>query len=419
MIITLVIDMFGSQNNGTTVTCMRTAKLLKEHGNEVRIVAYIPEDSPDDLLSEYKVFRCGTIHVPVFQPLIDANGYTIAKVEDYHALADFLKGSDLVHLMTPLPLAWNVRRVAKVMGIATSSAMHLQPENISFNIHMGHINAVNSFIYWFFKHTTIRYTEHVHTPSEMMRDQMRLHNYHNRIHAISNGVASRFVPTPSEKPEELKDKYVILMVGRLSGEKRQDLIIKAIGHSKYNDRIQLILCGQGPRRKQYEKLSRKYLKNPCIFAFLSQDDLLKTINYADLYIHASDAESEAISCIEAFSCGKVPVISDSAVSATNHFALDERCLFKAGDWKSLRDRIEYWMEHGEEKEELSKKYVEYGKTFNLENCVYKLEDMFRQAIEDDRRDKENHIEYYHSKKENKKLRKAAKRAGIEDPCIVE
>jgi lipoate synthase len=26
--------MFGNQNNGTTVTAMRTAKILREHGNE-------------------------------------------------------------------------------------------------------------------------------------------------------------------------------------------------------------------------------------------------------------------------------------------------------------------------------------------------------------------------------------------------
>jgi glycosyltransferase involved in cell wall biosynthesis len=76
---------------------------------------------------------------------------------------------------------------------------------------------------------------------------------------------------------------------------------------------------------------------------------LKIINYSDLYVHASDAESEAISCIEAFSCGKVPIISDSKVSATNHFALDPRCLFKAGKSESLRERIEYFIQHPEAK----------------------------------------------------------------------
>ena len=83
---------------------------------------------------------------------------------------------------------------------------------------------------------------------------MIAHGYHGDIHAISNGVSPYFIPMDVKKPEEFKDKFVILMIGRLSGEKRQDLIIKAIGHSKYNEKIQLILCGQGPKRKHYEKM---------------------------------------------------------------------------------------------------------------------------------------------------------------------
>ena len=43
-----------------------------------------------------------------------------------------------------------------------------------------------------------------------------------------------------------------------------------------------------------------------------------------------DAEIEAIACIEAFSCGLVPVIAGSEQSATPQFALDERSLFNAG-----------------------------------------------------------------------------------------
>lgn len=46
------------------------------------------------------------------------------------------------------------------------------------------------------------------------------------------------------------------MIGRLSREKRQDLIIKAIGESKYNDKIQLVLCGKGPWKAHLESLSK-------------------------------------------------------------------------------------------------------------------------------------------------------------------
>ena len=67
------------------------------------------------------------------------------------------------------------------------------------------------------------------------------------------------------------------------------------------------------------------------------------MNSCDLYIHASDAEIEGISCMEALACGLVPVISDSERSATNQYALDERSLFKAGDAGSLAEKIDYWV----------------------------------------------------------------------------
>lgn len=217
----------------------------------------------------------------------------------------------------------------------------------------------------------------------MMADELIKHKYKNCVpHPISNGVSDLFKPIKAEKPKELKDKFVILMIGRLSREKRQDLIIKAISKSKYNSKIQLILCGQGPYYEKLQKLSNKLLKNKVIFRFVKQDELLKIINYSDLYIHSSDAESEAIACIEAFSCGLVPVISDSPLAATNQFALDNNCLFKHGNSTSLANQIDYWIEHEDAKKELSKKYIEYGEEYRLPAQVKKLEKVFYQAIEE-------------------------------------
>lgn len=127
------------------------------------------------------------------------------------------------------------------------------------------------------------------------------------------------------------------MVGRYSVEKRQDLIIKAIQSSKYEHKIQLILAGKGPWKGYLEEIS-KTLTNPPVFDFYTEEELIEVINFCDLYVHASDAEIEAISCMEAFTCGLVPVISDSKISATNQFALDELNLFRHGDADSLREK---------------------------------------------------------------------------------
>ena len=87
-----------------------------------------------------------------------------------------------------------------------------------------------------------------------------------------------------------------------------------------------------------------------------------------------------MSCIEAFSAGLVPVIADSPKSAANHFAIHPQSLFPAGDAETLAQRIDYWINHPEEKAEYEKKYSEQGKEYNIDNCVTKMEEMFRAAI---------------------------------------
>jgi len=126
------------------------------------------------------------------------------------------------------------------------------------------------------------------------------------------------------------------------------------------------------------------LINPVEMKFVKQDELIKIINYSDLYIHSSDAEIEAIACIEAFTCGIVPVISDSPISATNQFALFDKCIFKNGNYKSLQHRIDYWIEHPAIKAEYSKRYIEYAKQFAIENEVTKLEKVFVDVIEENK-----------------------------------
>lgn len=418
MIITFVVDMIGAKNNGTTVTAMRTAEKLKEFGHEVRFVCLVTKEGAD-LSKEYKIFTATKMNFYIFNPLIDSNGMYIAKLKkrDYPKVKEFLKGSDVVHLLMPFKLERQIRPIVKAMGIPLTCAMHVQPENVSYNIKMGHISLINKLIYRVFNNFLYKYIEYVHTPSMMMKNQMIAHHYKNKIFPISNGVSSYFQPMESEKPDNLKDKFVILMIGRLSGEKRQDLIINAVKHSKYEKDMQIIFCGNGPKKKKLMHLSKK-LTNPVIFKFVNQEELKKIINYSDLYIHASDAESEAISCIEAFSCGKVPIISNSKVSATNQFALDPKCLFKAGNYKSLKERIEYFYENRDEIEKLSSKYAEYGKTFELNHCVRQLENMFKEAIETHNEDIKNNVTFFYSLKEKRKLRKASKYAQIENPVII-
>lgn len=401
MIITLIMDQYGSTNNGTTVTAMRFAEVLKQHGHTVRVVASIPEDVTIDDPNFFGVER---YHIPIFDNLIRSQGMVIAQPDDA-VLRKAIEGADVVHMLLPFPIQRHARLIAKDLGVATTAAFHLQPENITYTIYLGKNKAVNNMLYRFFRESFYRYFHHVHCPSIMIRDQLIKHKYKNKLHVISNGVSPNFVPIEAEKPDELKDKFCILMIGRLSREKRQDILIEAIGKSKYNEKIQLILAGKGPWKGHLESLSKQYLNNPIKFEFLPQEELLKVINYSDLYVHASDAEIEAISCMEAFTCGLVPIISDSELTATKQFAQDPHCLFKKGDADSLREQIDYFIEHPEEKQRLSKIYIEYAKQYALDYCVSTMELVFKQAIKENAQQIEKFGRQSMTNKEIRRLKK--------------
>ena len=99
-----------------------------------------------------------------------------------------------------------------------------------------------------------------------------------------------------------------------------------------------------------------------------------------MYVHSADAEIEAISCIEAFACGNVPIIANSPNSATKQFALIPESLFEAGNSNSLASRIDFWIENEKYKKEMELKYSQSAENYRLKNSIKKMEEMFEDAI---------------------------------------
>jgi glycosyltransferase involved in cell wall biosynthesis len=237
---------------------------------------------------------------------------------------------------------------------------------------------LNSFIYFLFRIKLYGKFKFIHCPSAFIAGELKKHHYNAKLYVISNGVSDFFKPAVTP-PKRTDDKINVLMIGRLAMEKRQDLIIKAVNHSKYRDKIQLFFAGKGPMEKLYRRMGAS-LPNPPGFSFLHQEQLLEQIYKTDIYIHASDAEIEGISCIEALACGKVPIISDSKKSATSQFALDKRSLFKKGNYPDLRDKLDYWIEHPEERKQMETEYAKLGNRYRISQSGKKLEKMFEDAI---------------------------------------
>ncbi|CCM73708.1 hypothetical protein BN341_17950 [Helicobacter heilmannii ASB1.4] len=78
----------------------------------------------------------------------------------------------------------------------------------------------------------------------------------------------------------------------------------------------------------------------------------------------------------------MPIISDSKISATNQFALDNRSLFKSNDPKNLAQKIDYWLEHPQERKEAENAYAASAQNYTLEDSINKALAMYEEVIAD-------------------------------------
>lgn len=379
MRILLVIDQFDQGNNGTTMSAQRFAKALLEDGNEVRVAASGKAAEGKYPMPEIHFF-------PLADSIIRSQGMVLAKA-DPAALQEAIEWADVVHFMMPFALSRVGVRMAKEMGKPVTAAFHVQPENITSTLHLGHSKKVNELLYQWFRDDFYDQFTHIHCPSNFIAGQLKEHGYQAKLHVISNGVSDQFYPRKREKEAEFAHKFVILMIGRYSEEKRQDVLIKAVKKSAHADKIQLILAGQGPKEKALKRLGRS-LKHPPVMGFFDADRLCELMAMSDLYVHAADVEIEAIACLEAVASGLVPVIANSPLSATPQFALDERSLFHAGDPKDLAAHIDWWYEHASVRRQMGKAYAESAEKYRLKNSIHLAEQMFEEAIAEKSRNAE-------------------------------
>lgn len=377
MTVVIVADVLGKENNGTTIACMNLIRSLRAKGHEVRIVCGDQDKKGTEGYYIVPTFNFGK----ALNRYVQKNGVVIAKKDD-HILEDAICNADVVHLPTPFGLARAALKIARSHGIPVTASFHCQAQNVTSHLFLMNSSFANKIVYRnFYKHV-YQYVDAIHYPTNFIRREFeqQVHKTTN-AYVISNGVNAIYTKRAVEKPEELKDKFVILFIGRYSKEKTHKYLIKAVSQSRYRDRIQLIFAGAGPLEEKLMQLSDEYKINRPIMKFFSREALVDVINYSDLYCHPAQIEIEAIACLEAISCGTVPVINNSPLSATREFAICPENLFAENDSVDLAAKIDYWIEHGAEKEACAKKYLDYTVKFNQAACMDAMEQMLLEVTE--------------------------------------
>ncbi|MBR6789063.1 MAG: glycosyltransferase [Clostridia bacterium] len=384
MNITLVCDVLGEENNGTTVTTMNLARSMRAKGHVVNILCADQDKKGND-----GYFVCPNRSFGPFNGYVRHVGVTLAKpVESIVRKA--IDEADVVHCMLPFALTKTAVRICNEIGKPVTAGFHCQAENFSAYVCMKNLMPLNNFVYRLYHKKVFGKVDCVHYPSQFIRDLFERKTSLTKGVVISNGVAEHFVPGNTEKPDDVKDKFVIVSTGRYAREKCQDVLIKAVGKSKYRDNIRLILAGKGILDHKFARIAKRYGVDAQL-AFFSRESMRNILSYADLYVHTAVAELEGIAVLEAAHMGNAIVVADSDRAAPKDLARDERNLFKTGNAKDLAKRIDYWIEHPDEREECAKYYATHSSIEFASDCMDKMEEMFIRVIEEKKRAQEIYI----------------------------
>lgn len=384
MIITVVCDVLGEENNGTTIASMNLIRYLKSRGHTVRILC-----ADQDKVGEENYYVVPNLSLgKLLDAYVKKIGVTLAKPQE-DVIRRAITGADHVHSMLPFGLGMKAVKICKELGISITAGFHMQAENFTSYVKLNKLEPLNKGVYKFIYKHFYKYVDGIHYPTDFIRNVFEKNVKQTTPgYVISNGVNSYVQKRKIEKPEEFKDKIVILTTGRYAREKSQDTLIKAVKLSKHASSIQLILGGQGVKEKYYKKLAKR-LPIPPVFKFYSRTEIIDVLNYADLYVHPAEVELEGISCLEAIAVGKMTIVSSSPRSATRTFALDDSCIFKKRNAKDLARVIDFWIEHPQKRKFYEQKYLEQAVVYEQTECMKKMEEMITEVYNEKQKAKSN------------------------------
>lgn len=290
-------DTYFPQISGvsTSIRTLRDELVKKGH----RVIIFTTTD-PDANSMEKDVIRLPSIPFVSFEDRrIAYSGFDRALkiARKYHL--------DIVHTHTEFSLGLTGQYVASRLHIPIIHTYHTMYEKYTHYILDGELVKPEHV-----RTMTRVFCQQVHgiiSPSQMTYDTLREYGVSTKMRVIPTGVD---IPPYSRKQRQ-EDRlrygfdnsdFLLLSLSRVSKEKNIDQLINYFPDiNQKHPNTHLIIVGDGPARSSLEELAySKHLKDRIHFiGEVNHDEVSRFYQMADLYVNASDSESQGLTYLEA------------------------------------------------------------------------------------------------------------------------
>lgn len=382
MKVVLFTDTYLPQMNGVVSYLSDSLELLsKKH----KLVLFAPGGKK--LRIEKKSKNLKIIWIPS-SPFPFYEGYKIASM-NYRRVSELLEKEDpdVVHAHAPVVLGIQGIIAAKRKGIPVVVTHHTHfPEYVphllngrlpeAFNGLSGYtVKKLIKFVY--------EKADVVTAPSQELVKELRSYGLTNVVH-LPNGVKLKRFTTTAKDIARFKKKIgpgkkIILYLGRISFEKKLDVLLHAFRMIEEDDRM-LLIAGKGPYLKTLKNLAKALeIRNIRFVGFLNERDLPAAYGCADIFASPSDTETFGLTFIEAMHLG-TPVIGVSMLGAKELIKNGKNgLLVEPGNTSDFAAAMERLLKDSRLRKKLGKNGRETARRYSLENSIRRTEEIYRKV----------------------------------------
>ncbi len=294
-------------------------------------------------------------------------------------LEDTLASMDIVHVQLPFTLGFGAIRCARRLGLPAVAAFHVQPENVLLNLGLRSAR-LSRWLYRMLARHFFALADAVVCPTPFAAELLRAAGVTGPIEVVSNGASPRPQREVLRRAAGSAEPHLLLCVGRLAAEKRVDVVIESVTHSRHRDRLRLVVAGAGPLELRLRRLAQRR-GVPVEFGYVSQDRLAQLHDEARVFIHASEVELEGMAVVEAMAAGLPVLIADAPASAARRLAVDERFLFRPGDPRDLAKRLDALLDSPDALAFGGRRNLEHAAALGFDDCVRRLEELYQRLVD--------------------------------------
>ncbi|MGJ4843576.1 MULTISPECIES: glycosyltransferase [unclassified Leifsonia] len=247
---------------------------------------------------------------------------------------------DVVHFQSHIVVGRGLSQEAQKRGIRIIGTNHFMPENmLEFTLLPRFIQDYAIGLAWKAARRTFGRAEAVTTPTAKAAQFLEKYTGLRNVHAISCGIeAHNYTPDFTPRTENR-----ILFVGRVTGEKQIDVLLKAVSLLPSDLDAKLEIVGGGDQLKNLQSLAEQLgIADRVTFTgYVTDEELRQAYTRATVFGMPSIAELQSIATMEAMASA-LPVVAADAM-ALPHLVHDGEngYLFEPGNAQNLADRLQH------------------------------------------------------------------------------